>query len=187
MSKKLTLKTFFEFIDMLEEGGEWLWYDVLMMAYFSGEKEQSFHEKLQEYLEAKVIVEVIPGIYANPRSKHRNVLYQAYDVARMIRWQEFFYESFESRGAEIGLISQVPNRLTFATTSFSYVYETPFGTAEFVHKDMNEEQIRELIDKELVIWNKDKRVFEASSELTEDDLREYKRSIDLLEETIEFR
>ena len=85
-----------------------------MRSFFSDEK-SVFYRKLKRFLESGLIVRVARGIYANPRSGNRSVLRQGYDVARYLRRKEFFYESLESRASELGLISQVPNRLTFVT------------------------------------------------------------------------
>ena len=47
---------------------------------------------------------------------------------------------------------------------------------------MGRKKVRELLGKGLVRWNPGKGVFEASPELVERDLREFGRSVDLLEE-----
>ena len=180
---RLNLKTLLEFMDMLEEKGEWLWNDTLMHAYF-GESRDTLYKKLKKFTDSKLIVRVAKGLYANPRSRHRRPLMQLYDVANALRGKEFFYESFESRASELGLISQVPNRLTFATQGRSYTYRTPFGIIEFIHKSMNGNRVREMLGNGSVVWNPDKGVFEASPELVEKDLKKHRRSVDLLEENL---
>ncbi len=181
MKKPLSLKTLLEFMDILEKEGDWLWTDTLMRTYFSGRKD-TFYKKLKKFIDAGLIVRVAKGVYANPRSKNRNPFTQLYDIANILRGREFFYHSLESRASELSLISQVPNRLTFVTEGRSYTYKTPFGIVEFVHGDINREKAKEFLEKGLIVWNAKKKVFEASPDLTERDLKKHRRSIDLLEE-----
>ena len=185
MNKLLTLKTMLEFLDMIEDGGDWLWNYTLMRVYFSAESDASFSKKIEEFIEAGLIVRITDEVYANPRSKHRNVLYQVYDIARMVRWKDLFYESFESRACEIGVISQVPNRLTFATTGESGMYDTAFGLIEFIHKDMDKRWIKRWLNNGSIKWNQEKKVLEADEKMVIRDLKTFKRSLDLLYESRE--
>ncbi len=168
-------------MDNLEKEGDWLWTDTLMRTYFSGGKD-TFYKKLKKFIDAGLIVRVSRRVYANPRSKNKNPFKQLYDITNILRGREFFYHSLESRASELSLISQVPNRLTFVTEGRSYTYKTPFGIVEFVHGDINKEKVKELMEKDLIVWNAEKKVFEASAELVERDLKKHRRSVDLLEE-----
>ena len=181
MGKSLTLKTLLEFMDSLEEEGEWLWTDTLMKSYFSDRKD-ALYKKLQRFVDAGLIVRVARGVYANPRSRNRHHFTQLYDVANALRGREFFYHSLESKASELSLISQVPNRLTFITEGRSYTYRTPFGIVEFVHGKIDGEKVREYMKKGWLSWNDKKKVYEASPELVERDMRRHRRSVDLLEE-----
>ncbi|EDP74655.1 hypothetical protein [Hydrogenivirga sp. 128-5-R1-1] len=181
MGKPLNLKTLLEFMDSFEEEGEWLWTDTLMRSYFSDRKD-ALYKKLKRFIDAGLIVRVARGVYANPRSRHRHPFTQLYDVANALRDREFFYHSLESRASELSLISQVPNRLTFITEGRSHVCKTPFGIVEFVHGKIDREKVKEYLRKGWLSWNNKKKVYEASPELVERDMRRHRRSVDLLEE-----
>lgn len=56
-----------------------------------------------------------------------------YALANVLRPKCFNWESLESRLSQLGVISQVPNRLTFMTTGKSGVEETSIGIFEFSH------------------------------------------------------
>ena len=68
MKEPLSLKTLLEFMDILEEEGDWLWTDTLVRTYFSGRKD-TFYKRFKKFIDAGLIARVAKGVYANPRSK----------------------------------------------------------------------------------------------------------------------
>ncbi len=59
-----------------------------------------------------------------------------------LRPWDFSYLSLESALSEAGWISQIPSRLTLMTTGRSQIFNTPYGTIEFVHTMQAENKLR---------------------------------------------
>lgn len=77
---------------------------------------------------------IYKDIYVNGlNDPFRQDIFLAYKLANMLRPGENNWESLESRLSQLGVISQVPNRLTFMTTGRSGVMTTAVGTFEFSH------------------------------------------------------
>lgn len=60
-------------------------------------------------------------------------IFLGYRIAPMLRPGENTWESLESRLSDLGIISQVSNRLTFMTTGKAGIVRTTVGTFEFSH------------------------------------------------------
>ncbi|WP_218837156.1 hypothetical protein, partial [Helicobacter pullorum] len=77
-----------------------------------------------------------------------------------------------------GLISQIPNRLIFISSSRSQTFHTAYGIIEFVKTSK-----REFFNKDSgIFYNENRGIFEASVDRAIKDAYRHRRSIDLLEE-----
>lgn len=99
------------------------------------------------------------------------------DVAAFLRPGRYTYESFESAASQWGLISQVPMRVTCATTGAPGEYDTPYGTIELTHVDRpGAEIVGRIADRE-----PESALPIASRELALDDLLACKRTLELID------
>lgn len=182
---KLNLKTCLSFLDYLDSKGVWLIsFDMFHLAF--RDKKRNLMQKLAYFIRAGLIIKVIKGLYANPRARSRpNPLFLPYQVAKHLRPKDIFYESLESMAFELSLISQCPNRVTFVTSGKAQTYFTSFGIIEFVHKNINQKSFEELLEKSLIFFDNEKKIYCATGKLVKEDMKELKRSVDLLHEAEE--
>lgn len=102
------------------------------------ESDDSLRESIKHYCAAGLFLRVCDGIYinglVNPFQKNP---FARYSLANELRPNSKNWESLESRLSDIGIISQVPNRLTFMTTGKAGIEKTALGTFEFSHAPVN--------------------------------------------------
>jgi len=100
-------------------------------------------------------------------------------LAKKLRPNDQIYLTLDTRANELGLILQVPNRLTFATDGRSYVYKTPIGIIEFVHQNIKD--ISLLKDLE---YDDRRGIYVASKERVLKDAKRHRRNylLSLIEE-----
>lgn len=182
---KLNLKTCLSFLDYLDSKGVWLIsFDMFHLAF--RDKKRNLMQKLAYFVRAGLIIKVVKGLYANPRARSRpNSLFLLYQVAKHLRPKDIFYESLESMAFEFSLISQCPNRVTFVTSGKAQTYFTSFGIIEFVHKNINQKSFEELLEKSLIFFDNEKKIYCATGKLVKEDMKKLKRSVDLLHEVEE--
>lgn len=114
------------------------------------------------------------GFYRFPRLKMP--AHHLEQLANWLRPNEFFYLSLESALSDAGVISQVPNRLTFVTKGRSYTYSMPgVGCIEFIHSSVPEDVLREG-----VVFNAARNIRVASVPRALADLQRIGRSLDLV-------
>ena len=123
---------------------------------------------------------VCSGIYIYPQSGYERG-YELYHIAAKLRENEFCYLSLENILSEHGIISQIPiGYISLMTTGRSGIINCgKYGTIEFIHtkKDINK------IQKELV-YNYKYRLWCAKVTLAYKDIKNTKRSLDLINKEI---
>jgi predicted transcriptional regulator of viral defense system len=121
-------------LDYLDAKGVWC-FDVKMFnLFFPQESKQVRNVSLNRHVESGIIVNVCRGFYANPRARSKPN-FALPKLAYILRPREVFYLSYEAALSDYGIISQMPNRLTFATTGRTGEYDTPYGILEFTHSN----------------------------------------------------
>ncbi len=96
---------------------------------------------LARHQQTGVIERIARGLYVNPRASCLpSDLLSA--LVPFLRPWDFNYLSLESALSEAGWISQIPSRLTLMTTGRSQIFNTPYGTIEFVHTMRAEGKLR---------------------------------------------
>lgn len=181
LKKWLVTMTSIQLLKVLDEIDKNLRISVLsakqLRLFFPNESKSVFSVGLNRQVKNGLLVKLCNGLYFNKRSRHIPPNFLEY-VATKIRAKETFYLSLESVLSENGLISQIPNRLTFISSSRSQIFHTPYGIIEFVKTSK-----KEFFDKKNgVVYNENRGIFEASVERAIKDAYQHRRSIDLLEE-----
>ena len=175
---KLNLKNLLTFLDEIDSEGKWIIPSKVFKLIYNG---KLLNKKLKDFVKAGLLIRLNKSFYANIRAKSRNEFFLQ-EFAKYIRPNDIFYESLESMASEFSLISQVPNRITFITNKRSYIYYTPIGIIEFTHKNFNYDDFQELINKKLIFYDEEKKIYCGTEELVKEDLVENKRCIDLIYE-----
>lgn len=125
-----------------QKGGHCGLFSTRDLAHLLGtEANQTFSKFLHKAVKRGFLEKVCQNLFINPTCPPtgRGVLFQ---VAKMLRWDEFLYISLESQLSYLGLIPQVVvDSLTIMTTGRSYVVKTKYGTIEFTHTSRSLESI----------------------------------------------
>jgi len=167
----MTLKELIRFLDELDRQGIWLMRNRHFLLKFKEEKEATISRELSRFLKDGIIVHIAKDLYANPRARsmpegdHRLI-----SIAKMLRPYDQFYVSLDRRANELGLITQVPNRITFVTDGLSYTYHTPYGIIEFVHQNIKD--LRRELDVE---YDEVFGVYVANEKRVVDDAKKHRR------------
>lgn len=147
-----------------------------LLLFFPNESKVSIKVSLVRHVKSGLITRVCNGLYFNHRSNFKPK-YMMESIASYIRDNKTFYLSLESVLSEDGLISQLPNRLTFISRQRSQIFNTPLGIIEFVKtnskKPFNENEI---------IFNEKRGILEATPKRALKDAYLHRRSINLIEE-----
>ena len=100
-----------------------------------------------------------------------------YKIAKKLRKNVLTYISLESQLSYTGHISQiVMGRITLMTKGRKGLFETPYGTIEFIH---TAQSVDELMDN--LYFDSDIKMYRAHTELALSDLKNCKRNLHLLE------
>ena len=121
-------------LDVLDKKGVWCFDMPMFSLFFLNESQNSINHSLKRHVKNGIIVNVCKGFYANPRAKSKPA-FPICSLARIIRSSDRFYVSYETALSNYGIISQIPFRLTLATSGRSQVYNTPYGVLEFTHSN----------------------------------------------------
>jgi predicted transcriptional regulator of viral defense system len=155
--------------------GRWLVARSALRLFFAEETEATFNVALSRLARQGIIVKIANGLYGNPRAVRS--AYFLENIAWALRPHESFYLSLEARLSEQGLISQIPNRLTFMTTGAGKTFNTPYGIIEFVHSKRNPKTFLEE-----TVFDAERGIHVALDRRAIDDLKNTGRSLDLLGE-----
>lgn len=117
-------------LDRLDNEFKTAFIKINQLALFFDEDKNHLRVSLNRQVKNGIIIRIARGIYYNPRAKNQpdNLLF---NIACRLRDYRDFYLSLESVLSEEGVISQIPNRLTFISQSKSAVFHTPLGIIEF--------------------------------------------------------
>jgi len=126
-----------------------------------------------------VIVELCKGYYASPfivQDRPEEVLLE---LTKSLRWSDKFYLSLEYRAWELGMITQMPNGLTFITDGKTYMYKTAVGVLHFTHQSNID-----LENDPEIIFDSYRDIYVATEERVVKDARRHHRFglLDLIEE-----
>ena len=127
-----------------------------------------------------LLLRLCKGYYLYPKAQYQKG-YELYNLATVLRKNNFCYLSLESILTEAGIISQIPlNTITVMTNGRSGKINCgKFGTIEFIHtkKDINS------ITKQLV-YDKNYQIWKASPKLAYQDMLDTKRPLDLIDKEV---
>lgn len=164
------------FLLFLDNAKQWCFSFQTAQVYFD-ESSNTLRHSLTRHARSGVIVRVAKGLYANPRSTSKPD-YALESFVKYLRSGLITYLSLESRLSETGVISQVSTVLTLVTEGRSQIYETPFGTIEFVHT------MRKLdINDSNLMFDTERQIYIASPNLALSDLKRCKRNLNLVDTT----
>jgi len=169
----MNTKNMYHFLREMDVQGKWL-FDFQDLRVWFEEKPTTIKRGLKRHISDGLILRITRGLYANAMPSCRP-LYAAESLIPYLRPVEVNYESFESRLSALGIISQIPMRLTFATSGASGVFVTPVGTVEFTHVRLPDD-----LDAQ-ILWDDDRQIWFASPGLAHRDLRKARRNLHLVD------
>lgn len=170
----MTRKELDQFLDFLDINDQWIFSIRTAEVYFQ-EIPNTLRHSLARHTMNGAIIRLARGLYANLRSRVKP-LYALEGVVLFLRSGCVSYLSLESRLSELGVISQVPTRLTIKTTGRSQLYETPIGTIEFTHTNR---KVSEYLDA--FKYDQERKIFICSPKVALEDLRNSKRNMGLVD------
>lgn len=93
----------------------------------------TFRKTLERLCANGLLVRVSKGVYVFMRTaRDRRTVFG--ELIAELRKGEYCFESLDSAASEWGIVPQTPlGMITVVTTGRSGVFDTPFGTVEFVH------------------------------------------------------
>lgn len=162
-------------LNFFENLGMWAFKLYHIKMFFINENEKCLQVALNRHCKNGIIAQCSKGVYMNPRTKKPPFYLEA--LAGILRDNATFYLSLESRLSEEGLISQIPNRLTFISQGRSQIFKTPCGLIEFVH---SQKKAKDFLKS--CFFDKDRKIYIASQEQAIKDIYKHNRSVDLYEE-----
>lgn len=145
-----------------------------LKTFFPKEDRNSFKTSLSRHEKSGVIKRVSKGVYMTPRATSMP-RYALESLVKYIRSRELNYLSLESKLSEEGLVSQIPNRLTFMSTGRTQTFKTPLGIIEFVHTKKDPSEILKDVE-----FDKERNIYVATQEKALKDLKRTRRSLDLV-------
>lgn len=173
----MTQRELLKMLDDFDKMEIWAFKLQKIRMYFSKENEKSIQVALNRHTKNGIITQCARGIYANPRGK--KPLFYLEALAGVIRDNATFYLSLETLLSELGLISQIPNRMTFISNDRSQTFFTPYGIIEFIHSTRN---VKNFLSN--CFFDKDRNIYIANKQQAIDDIYRHNRSIDLYEEQL---
>lgn len=165
-------------LDFLDKNESWLFDTNFVCCYFKANNRQNIRIMLSRFAQNGLIERIARDLYANPRAKHRPLFFLEH-IASRLRQKTTIYLSLESVLSEEGLISQIPNRLTFISKNRSQTFKTPYGIIEFIHTKIP----LEVLHKNCY-YDSDRGIYIANTEQAINDIYRHNRSIDLYEEQL---
>jgi len=170
MRVKALINTF----DAWDRQGFWAFSSTSMKMMFP-ESDRARAKALAAHQASGLVERVARGLYINPRARSlpQDILSA---LVTWIRPLEFNYISLESALSEMGLISQIPSRLTVMTTGRSQTFTTPYGTIEFTHTSQTLDQLRSQVE-----WDPRRELWVATAKQAKRDLSNVRRNLDLLQ------
>lgn len=143
---------------------------------FPGESEKALEKSLQRLVRDGILQRVAKGVYVNSFSSTKGKRNVVEDIAVVLRRSCFSYVSLESALSEYGAISQIPlRRITIMTTGAKGLYETPYGTIEFVH---TKRRPADIISRTVTVKNRPLRI--ATKQAAVQDLTRVGRNTQML-------
>lgn len=164
--------------DFLEENEVWSFDINFVCAYFRNFQRQNIKISLNRFVKEGLVERIARNLYANPRAKCRPY-YVLEHIASVLRHKTTTYLSLESVLSEEGLISQIPNRLTFISKNRSQIFKTPYGLIEFVYTRTKLENLHENC-----YYDEKRKIYIAKTQQAINDIYRHNRSIDLYEEEL---
>jgi hypothetical protein len=160
-------------IEKVDKLGIWALPLFNLRVIFS-ENPKAFMKGLARMEALGVLLKVARGLYVNPKSRCLPQDTLAALVPFLKPW-DFNYLSLESVLSEAGWISQMPSRLTLMTTGRKGIFNTPYGTIEFVHTERKpNDNLSELYLDPV------RELYVASPQLALRDLKRVGRNVDLV-------
>jgi len=170
----MTRKELDQFLNFLDLHDCWIFTIQTAEVYFQ-ETPNTLRHSLSRHVQSKAITRLARGLYANLHSKTKP-LYALEDMIRFLRPSHISYLSLESRLSELGVISQVPTRLTMMTAGRSQIYNTPLGTIEFTHTKREVSEYSGFIK-----YDRKRNILIASPKIALEDLGNSKRNLGLVD------
>lgn len=161
--------------------GVWAFTPASFSVLFGGVDRGYLRLMMKRFADNGVLQRAARGVYVNPtaRSLPDDI---RLGLIPFLRPRELSYVSYESRLSELGVISQISNALTCATTGSSGNFNTPWGRIEFTKTSR---EMSEQLEDELV-WRDRSPIPFATTARAIKDLKRSGRSLDLVdEETLE--
>jgi hypothetical protein len=128
----MTANNLLQMLDKLDKQKVWCFGMQTINMFFYNESKESIKKSLKRHIKNGLITRVCRGFYTNPRAKSMPV-FPICSLARIIRSSDRFYVSYESALSNYNIISQIPFRLTLATSGRTQTYDTPYGVIEFTY------------------------------------------------------
>lgn len=101
------------------------------------ESDDSLRKSIKRHCETGLFLHVCKDFYVNGlNNPFIRDPYAVYRLANVLRPRANNWESLESRLSHLGVISQIPNRLTFMTTGKAGIERTALGIFEFSHSPL---------------------------------------------------
>lgn len=173
----MTQKDLLKMLDYFDSLSMWSFSLGHIKMYFKDNDEKSIRVMLNRHCKNGIITQCVRGIYVNPRGK--KPLFYLEALASTIRDNATFYLSLETLLSELGLISQMPNRMTFVSKGRSQTFFTPYGIIEFVHSSRSAQGFLNNC-----FFDKDRNIYIASQQQAISDIYRHNRSVDLYEEQL---
>lgn len=131
----MNTKTAIQFLNFMTDAGI-LCFGIGDMRLWTknAESVESLRKSLKRHCETGLFLRVHKDVYVNGlNNPFKRNPYARYCLANALRPHSNNWESLESRLSQLGVISQVPNRLTFMTTGKAGIVKTALGSFEFSH------------------------------------------------------
>jgi len=152
-------------------------FNTAEIAYMLGEQETPALTKfLADSVKKGTLVRVARGIYTSSITPP-DLSKVLFNVAKKLRVGFFNYISLESQLSHTGEISQITmDRLTLMTKGRRGLFDTPYGTIEFIHTKKHLKQL-----ENDVYFDVDIKMFRATTKRAIADLKACRRNTHMLE------
>jgi hypothetical protein len=171
----MTTKDFYAFLRRLDSQHRWV-FTIRDLKIIFEEPYTALWEALRRFVRAGFIIHLSRGLYGNAMPSSHSI-YAGESLVPYLRPLCINYESLESRLSALGIISQIPVRLTFMTSGRSGYFRSPLTAVEFTHfSSLPTDFIRHLE------WDRERKIFVASPFLAFHDLKKVGRNLQLVDE-----
>ena len=174
MQPIIRLKTILE---SLADAEHYLFKTSDFRILFSGTSPQALRILLGRAVKAGVLKKICTGVYLYPNAGYSKG-FELYHTAVRLRENTFCYLTMESILSEAGIISQIPlNWITLMTGGRSGIIHCgDWGHIEFIHTKKKPEHISSFL-----VYDYRYKLWRASPALALQDMRNAKRSMDLID------